>query len=338
MSEIGWSFVVRAENGTTQAVYPTVGGTLSQDLSRSVKRNFSGFTFLPSEYAKFSDLARDLLEVTMTVDGVAHAVGSYYASDSSFQPDIVISDQTGEVSDLYHIDFGDVFLLLRRSSEIPNTLRMGGDPSQEMIRLLELANIYHAIANAGAPVVSDITWPPFTPYASILTDLATIARHRSPWADFDGIVRSVAALTVETQIITLESLEPVAGSISITENYLSAANRVAVYDDQADSPTVGIWNAPASAPHSALRRGYVIAVGDARQGLGSLDNALQVAATVGESLTARTLDAAVMPGALPQLDGPIILSYRDALWLCESWSLTTDTGAVLTLSATELVM
>lgn len=334
--DISWMFVVQNAAGVRHTINPTMTGSVSQDLGREIRRSLSGLTFLPTEFAKFTDLANDAVYVTLNIDDVPFPIGIFYAVESNYQPDVVLDSSTGEVSDLYHIDFGCGFTRLRRSDEKTRLALRGSDPTQLMVTYANEAGLDNAIAGSFTSFQETTVWGAGTDFEQIISQLAEVAGHRSPWCDNNGVLRSVAALVVDAAIINLEVLGPMANTIVITEQYLSAPNRVVVEDTSAGFPVIGIWEAPATAPHSLFRRGYPLTVIVGQQGLGSAVNAQRVAETIGESLSSRRLSCEILPTT--RLDGPVILRYRDSLWLCQNWSLDTGNGALMSIEATELIV
>lgn len=341
MPEIGWRFEAITPAGVRREIHPTTTGTLAQSLSSEIRRTLSGLVFRPSEAEHF-DFSGDTLAVTMLVDpdgsgpdAEEHPMGLFKAVDRTDACDVVV-DSEGNPADMLHVDFGDRFALLVRSDPFPRTYYQGTDPTYIMRSLVDEAGLPAAITGPVASLGTAITFSPGTTWESIISGAADLAGHRRPWADNDGAIRSVAAQVVDSTIIDLSSLRPLAGTISIGYAYLSAPDRVIVADDQAETPTVGEWNAPASAPHSASRRGFSLVTVVGQQGLNGAVHATRVAETIGESLSARKLSATIDP--THRLDGPTVIRYRDALWLCEDWSVGTERGALMSVTANELVL
>jgi hypothetical protein len=330
----GWTMLSVTPAGVTTDVKFTDTGNFTHDQSRPIRRAISGFTLLPTEAAKL-DLARDSIHAYLRVDEQSYPMGIFYFTESSRQKDAIIGPD-GLPADLIHVSLSDQFIRLQRSDEVPRVALAGADPSQEMIRYISETDVPHSITGAENPIFSDVLWQPFTPYEAIVSQLAEIAGHRRPWADNYGVIRSVASRVVDSDIIPLEDLEPVAGTVVITENYLSAPNRVVVYDDQAGYPVVGSWDAPASAPNNATTRGWVTTAGVQAQGLSGPIHAQQVAETIGEQLSSRRLSCDIVP--TNRLDGPVVLSYDNALWLVDSWSVSTKVGSTMSFDATELII
>lgn len=330
----GWTLLSVSPANVATEIKFTNTGQFTHDQSRPVRRAITGFTLLPSEAAKV-DLARDSVHAYLRVDDQTYPMGIFYFTESSRAKD-AIKDDDGNPADLIHVSLSDQFIKLQRSDEIPRFALSGADPSQEMIRYLSETGIPHSITGAASPISEDVVWQPFTVYEQIVSQLAELAGHRRPWADNYGIIRSVASRVVDSEVIPIEDLEPIDGTIVITDNYLSAPNRVVVYDDQGPYPIVGVWDAPSTAPNSAATRGWVQTAGVQAQGLSGTVHAQQMAQTIGEQMAARRLAGDIIP--TNRLDGPVVLSYDGALWLVNGWSVSTAVGSTMSFDASELVL
>lgn len=338
--KIGWRFSAIKPSGHGEEIHPTTTGQLSYDDNNSSRYTLTGLVFLPNSLHVFNPNT-DYIIAYMSVDDVTYQMGKFYATSLSRQKDVILdpdaNDENGDplVADLVHIDFADGFVKLQQSTESPIVALKGADPSDLMRDVAESAGFSTAIAASITRMGGDTTWPAFTSLYEVIDSLYPVAGHRAPWISFAGVFCSVAASQVAEDAISLESLDPIAGTVTISETFLSAPNRVVVYDDAAAYPLVGVWNAPASAPHSFANRGYYVTQAEAQQGLPSIQAATKTAETLGERLTARTLNASVLP--TPVLDGPKILSYDGVLWLIRSWNISTERGSVIDLEATELI-
>lgn len=335
MPALDWTFYGRTPSGATTPVKPIIGGTLGYDDSRTTARTLSGLAWIPVELAKMA-LASDDLLVYLSIDGATPVLmATMRATEASYQKDVLLNDD-GTVGDLAHIEFADSFVRLNAATEFPFTATIGTPPDVAMGQIADKAGLTHAFAGSSGPMASTVVWAPFTTYATILNDLALQAGHRPPWADRMGIARSVAASVVGTSVLALDSLLPVQGTIVVTEGYLSAPDRVVCFDQSANSALVGTWDAPASAPNSATKRGYSIAVPLPIQGLASVAQAQASAQAFGQLQMARQLSATVSPESAVLLDGPIVLSYLGTYWLVRSWSIATNQESTLALVAAEV--
>lgn len=348
-SSFGWIFRHYNASNVKFDFHPPLGVTISHDQSRQVRRSISGLTLLPRERVapgRFQregiDLSQDQVELILIARndrsefGVEHRMGIFNFTEVTIACDAVAEGDAGlgVTADLYHVGLGDNTVRLQRSTEVPLAVPGGTNPTSLMIRILGEAGMRSAIASSDGNL-TPTSWPPFTKHADILAQLGEVAGHRRFWADNDGTIRSISANVVDTEVIELEDLGPTDGSISITENYLSSPNRVVVQDDQALYPTIGVWDAPASSPSAASRRGYVLTHGVSQQAINGPVHAQRIAQSIGERFSAATLSANVMPTWI--LDGPRVLRYRGRLWLLDSWSISTEVGATMSIQATELV-
>lgn len=369
MPEIGWVFQVVKPSGVTEDLHFSTTGSYSFDSTRSVTRAISGFMLVPPEAAKVN-LVRDVVRCYLVTDGVRSAMGAFsFASDSIqvdalklFSRDNAVGTGSGlpysnplnysinqpysdaarlaregyVMADLLNVSLADTMSGLVRNDGTAETLRVGFDPSQEMQRILLNAGLKFSISGSLAASRNDVTWDGTATDLDKIDQLAVLAGHRNPWSDNNGVVRSVPTGVLQGDIIDLQDLKPTGASIVITDSYLTAPNRVIVNDNSSiDRGIMGSWDAPATAPHSFAQLGYHRTSIQSVQGLGSLEHANQVAASIGESLSARTLDCAIMPTA--DLDGPKVISFRGALWLVTSWSVNTSPNSTMTLTCQELL-
>lgn len=329
----GWAFAAQSPAGVLTAFHPSLTGTLTNDLTREIRRTADGIVLLPEEAARLDPVA-DLVWIYLRVDGTSHPMGLFHVTEESLGEDTV-TDAAGAPADLTYLTLGDRFARLRAADEVARVALAGADPTAVMIDVLAAAGIPASIAGSAAPISTDVVWPAGTAEEAIVSQCADLAGHRRPWMDNTGVIRSVAANVVDTEVIPLADLTPLAGTVVVTNARLFAANRVVVVDDTAIVPTSGTWDAPASAPNSAVRRGWVQTSIVTQQGLSGAGHAAAVAAAIGEQLGARGL-AFTIP-ATWRLDGPVVLAHRDALWMVTGWSIGFAANATMTVTATEIL-
>lgn len=368
MPEIGWEFEVEKPSGHTRDLHFSATGSYSFDLSRPVTRSISGFILVPEEFDKV-DLVADRVNAFLLIDGVRNAMGVFRFSDDSRQIDALkIFSKTGGGAgsgltysnalnystnypysdnalvlgegfisrDLYNVSLADTMTTLIRNDGAGLTLRMGFDPSQEMQNILANDGLAFSIAGSAGSSRNDVTWDGSATDLDRITQLATLAGHRPPWSDNNGVVRSVQAVVVQTDVIDLLDLKPTGQTVVITDSFLSAPNRVIVNDNSSiDRAIMGQWDAPAGAPHSFSNLGYYRTNIQSIQGLGSAEHAQMVAQSIGEGYTARKLDCQIQPTAI--LDGPQVVEFEGSEWLVTSWSVSTSPNSTMTISATELL-
>lgn len=330
----GWVFFVRDSSGALQQISPTITGEMSFDISRDVRRTISGQVLLPAELRKFN-INSDEIYAFLIKSNDAYQMGVFRASEIVIQPDVILDPDTRETADLIHVSWADRMIRLRANDGTSQTIFAGADPAQEMGALLTQAGVPHALANSVSITSADLTWDGSASLYDKITSLANLAGHRPPWPDNRGVLRSDLGSLDPTQITQLEHLLPVVGSISITENYLTAPNRVIVTDNAGSPvPIRGEWNAPSSAPHSALNRGWVQTEIQQIQGVSTSGHADDIARQIGENYTGRSLSCDLAkPTSV--LDGPVFLRFADALWMVISWSVSLAPNSVMRLQAVE---
>lgn len=332
----GWIFFIRDNAGELLQVYPTIDGEMSFDTTRDVRRSISGQVLLPTEFDKFDTSAREMY-VFLVQAGSVYSMGVFLMAELSRQVEAIMDpDNPTEVADLVHVSWADRMIRMRANDGSAQFLYAGADPSYEMIQLLTEAGLPHSISNAVSITAANISWDGSATLYDKITSLAELAGHRPPWPDNNGVIRSVYSTLDPYEVISLESLLPVEGTIMITDSYLNAPNRVIVTDSSGTGgyPISGVWNAPSSAPHSEVNRGWVQTLVEGQQGLRTSDHAEEVARTIGESYAGRTLNCDL---AVPtdQLDGPVFLNYGDANWLLTSWSVGLGPNQPMRIQAVE---
>lgn len=179
----------------------------------------------------------------------------------------------------------------------------------------------------GSPVV----WPAGTSRFAIMAEMAGMAGCFSPYFDNAGAGR--------VRVVTDLALAPVdvaygaggrvfADTIVETDDLLSAPNRYIVIDTSAtDSPIVGYYDVPDSAPYSIAARGFVVATVLDVQGLqdGSSANARAEAEAAQDSSTFKWASFDSAPD--PRHDTFQIIEWLGDRYREQSWSMTLVDGA-----------
>lgn len=307
---------------------------MSFDLTRDTPKTITGITATPNEWAVV-DPRLDQIAVALKIDGLTYPMGSFVFSELTRQKGVVRLDD-GSAGDMVTTSLADRCMLLNRNTGAAQSVFPTFDPSQVMQEILAGDGVPYSVAASANLSTNAITWDGSVTDLAKVRELGTLAGHRPLWMDNNGVIRSVASQVIDTEIIPLSTLQPVAGSIGIVEQFLTAPNRVIVSDNSAVQASIrGQWDAPASAPHSEANRGYVRTEVQQLQGLGSGAHAQDVAATIGEAFTARNLSAQILP--THRLDGPVVISYDGANWLVTGWSVSMAPGELMSLDAQELL-
>ncbi len=333
VTNVGWAFELLHPNGTREPVYPAVGGQMSFDLNRDIPKAMTNLVWVPQERVK-ADFAVDEIEIFLVRNRVRESFGVFCFNEAPEQVGVV-KDENGQAAPLITCSVGDRMFKLIRNTGNAESLIGGFDPSQEMQRILNASGLEFSVHGAVDPSGRSITWDGSTKDLAKVQELAELSGHRRPWMDNQGLIRSILPDSDPGDAIPLSSLHPVAGSTLVTPTYFSAPNRVIVSDNSfPEYPVVGTWEAPSASPHSFAQRGYYNTEVVELQGLKSNAHAEKVARTIGERATARTLNVQILPTTV--LDGPVVLSYDGSLWLVQSWSLGTEAGSFMSVTAQEL--
>jgi hypothetical protein len=251
VTDIGWSFGLRVTTATFTAARQSVdvkeipihpmddGGDLSFDLNREVGRTLGGIMFTPDEMRKADNPAGQEVSLYMVVGEERHKMGVYSFTEETVQKAVTL-DEEGTVSDVHVFSMGDRTSRLIRNDGSPETINQGFDPAQEMERIISNTGMPGAVSGAVNASLSPVTWDGSTTDLAKIRSLAELAGHQPPWADNEGVIRSMPTRELVSHVIPLEDLTPTPGTISVTNAYLSAPNRFIVSDNGfADFQLVG---------------------------------------------------------------------------------------------------
>lgn len=166
-----------------------------------------------------------------------------------------------------------------------------------------------------------------------LAALASLLGCYPPFFDNAGAFRfKVAPSPTDTTINDTYALggRIIADTIVTSSTAYRAPNRYQVIGDNVDTPVVGIYDLPASAPHSAAQTGEIVTTTRNMQGL-SDQNIANVAAYV-DALTDRTTyrTIAFSSTADPRHDTYDLMNVLGDRYLETGWSLQCSNGGVMT--------
>lgn len=337
MTSVGWEFIGILASGDEISFNPYITAQVSHDQTRDVRRDIKNVTLLPSDIRRLGILSVPTVRLIMVVDGIPTPIGLFKFIESSLQLDCIIDPKTRATADITITGLGDRMVSLKRADGVAETILPGADPSQEMIRILESINFPCSVAGSASPTAEVITWDGSTTVYDKVSALADLCGHRPPWFNNNGVLQSVSAQVLDSEILDLGDFSLGPDRPVITETYLSAPNRVIVTETSSSGYAIsGQWDAPTSAPHSEANRGFVLSRSVSQQGLKDSAHAQQVAETLGESYSGRKLSFSL---AYPThlFDGPVALSYRDALWQVQSWSASTAPNSQMSVDCQELI-
>lgn len=313
---------------------------LNFQVDRDITRTLSGCVLLPAD-RDLINIPEDDVRLDLVLDfgygNALYPMGRFTWSESVVQPGAILDSDSNMPGDLYTAGLSDIGLKLRRSDGTAYTLAANEDPAQAMRSILDQDGIPHNVAGCLTPTAQPTTWTGESTDLSKLADLAQLAGHRSPWVDNDGIYCSLSSRVGQFEAIDVQTnLYLESGSVAITESYLAAPNRVIVTEvSQSNYAIRGQWDAPAYAPNSLDRRGFVLTSFESQQGLRDTAHANEIAENIGRNYSGRKLSFQCTPTDL--LDGPVILGYLGAQWQVNSWSVQLTPGALMSVDCQEVV-
>lgn len=296
--------------------------TISHDTTATISRRVNGLTLAAVDAANLRPLT-DRVEITMLLPGrPPYPLGRYVIADA------VELTATGTATTA-PLTLLDEMLVI--DQDLETGFEAGGQLVDQTIRrLLDGLPIKAPIIEATEHTTAN-SWPPGTSRGSVLTDLATAGGYLKPWIDHTGRLRLRRAFQPadRTPDIDLDAGRRVLrDSISRSTDLLTAPNRFVVVSNDLGpdtTPVIGVYDIPASAPHSITRRGYVVPqVVDAQ--VTTARQATVYAQTLGIQQTIYEMVELSTPPD-PRHDGYDVIRFDGHLWLETGWEMPLDPGA-----------
>ncbi|SCG15545.1 hypothetical protein GA0070610_1779 [Micromonospora echinofusca] len=299
--------------------------SLSHDGTSTIARRVSGLTLGVDDAARVNPVT-DRIAVWMVLGDAGrteYPLGRYMIGDAA---DLVTS--AGSTSPLTLFD--EMFLV---DQEMEIGFDAGGQlVDQAVARLLDGLPIGAVMVDA-TEFTSVSSWSPGTSRASALRDLAASGGYFMPWFGHQGLLRLRRAFDPASEAVTIDldaSGRVIRGSISRVSGLLDAPNRfVAVSNDPGSDaePVVGVYDVPASAPHSIARRGFVLPKTVDVQ-VRSQAQATVYARTLGIQQTVYETVELSTP-ADPRHDAYDVVRWNGRRWLEVGWTLPLVPGGAM---------
>lgn len=175
------------------------------------------------------------------------------------------------------------------------------------------------------------SWPAGTSRARVLSDLCQQGGYFQPWFDNNGILQIVRAFNPAERLpdFDFDATDVVIrDSITYTHDLLDAPNQYVVINNagNTDSPAIGIYDIPATAPHSLANRGYLVCdvrdiqADDNGFGMDSIAAAIAQQDTIFERVSLSTPPD-------PRHDSYDVILWQGQKWLEIAWSMQLEEGA-----------
>jgi hypothetical protein len=221
---------------------------LTASTERATMREISGLEFVGSEQTDVNIFTDRLRPVMVLQNGARFPLGIYVFGEYQRQP------WAPRLKDQGH--------LLDQKVERSISVAAG----QEIVPIFRgLANeigIDRMTIEVSARAVAEPdAWPAGTTRWTIMSKLATLTGCLAPHFDNDGVLRLRPApnpIDLEPDHIYGPG-RIVAGSVLETNDSYQTPNRYMAIGASSTTPIVGVYDVPASAPHSIANRGYIVA-------------------------------------------------------------------------------
>lgn len=301
--------------------------TIENNVGRSIKRDLRNLVLTPSDSAAVNPIS-DRIAVSMVLQNSQELPwGLFLFVDGSRVPQSAGTWFRGSLLD-------QCFIL---DQPLPTSL--GYQTDQVIADALGTLFTEAGIADWFVePVVTTIAqpiaWPAGTSRLTVMNELAALAGCYSVFFSNsgEGRVEVIPDLAATTPTVTYAYGGNVYdGSILETDNILSSPNRYIVIDSAAlDAPIVGQYDVPASAPHSAANRGFVVARVITEQGLGTAVAANNRARAAAAQDAADYSWVSFSSAPDPRHDTFDTIDFLGVRYREQRWSCPLEEGSVMT--------
>lgn len=315
---------------TLSDLNPVKTGTLRHTAGQAIARQAST-VFSVTDTAKINTLT-DRVLIWMLLRGKQWPLGRYMFADQ-----VRLRSSAGIRSDTTLVD--EAFIVdqqISQSFAAPVTVQgILSAPARVADTIpLALAGLPVQTIIEASPYTTIGAWPIGTRRGQIMEDLSLDGDYWPPYMDNQGFYRFKRTFDPAAVVPTFDfdsGNKVIRDSIAEVDDALFAANRFVVIGNgalgpdaaQAD-PVVGIYDIPASAPHSIEQRGFVIVQQEERQ-ISSSAQAQAVAANLGARQTIyERAELSTAPD--PRHDGYDVIRWQQANWLELAWELTLAEG------------
>jgi hypothetical protein len=318
---------------------------ISVDTSRAAVRSVSNFEVYDSDLVQIDTVHERVRPVMILQNGDRFPLGICMFGQDNRDPIGVGTALGGQAAPqsrhrLTPELFDETFIVDRQLDTTYSAAT--GDSIVGLIRQL-LAPIPLAgsvvIEAADQPARSPLVYRVGTGRVAALTALAGLLGCYPPFFDNAGDYRFKVAPTpgaADVDLIYELNGRIISGSVLTSSTVYRAPNRYIVIGDDPTVPTVGVYDLPPGAPHSAAALGYVTTTSRNMQGLANQAIADQAAYV--DALTDRTpYGSVVFDGtADPRHDTYNLLQVLGVRYLETAWRLACVSGGVMSHSATTL--
>jgi len=299
------------------------GATLSHNSASTLKRRLT-LQLGVDDTADINPLT-DRIEPFMLIGGVSYPLGRFMFTDNL--------QQVSTGGNQANVSLVDEMFMIDQALDRSFSTKARETAESAVIRLLQ--DVAFPIFSSIAP--SDFTCTEAaavgTRRGGILEDIARQGDYQSPWMDNSGkfrMIRTVDA-SVATPRFDYDTRHAIyQESVTRTTDILNAPNRFIVISTgsaAADNPVVGVYDTPASAPHSIQSRGFVIPLVSNVQ-VSSSTQAAATARAIGITATI-TEQATFSTPPDPRHDSYDVCIFEGERWMEISWTMSLVEGGAM---------
>ncbi len=291
-----------------------VAPRLRNNAGARIKRRLD-LTPEPGVLDEINVLTARVRPVCLTPDGTEHPMGTLMFADA-ISVDAIPDNEHSAVL----LDQG---LILDQQSDRTYGVSPGTIYEDVILSILS----EHGILDVSIETASDhtadepISWRVGTSWLRIINDLARLTGAFDLFFDNRGVARLVEAPPLDTETVSYNNFTPrlFLGGTTAERFPLDAPNRyVVVEGGAAEFPVTGVYDVPASAPHSAANRGFVVTRTEVLQGI--CQPAGHCALAFAKSNTADYESASFISGVDPRHDTYDVVNLNHQLYREQSWS------------------
>lgn len=302
--------------------------TVDNNINRTTKRTMTGLRVAsPADLAAIDPFGDRLRPVMVLENGATFDLGVLLFGDLSRAP-----DTPGGHAELSLLD--QTFIVdqpIAAGVSVAAGANLAAFASQF---LTDLGLPRVDVAPSGAVAGSALAWPVETSGRAIVNHLADLLGYYSLFFDNSGYARLIPVpdLTGEPPEVFYGPGGRVYHSTIVeSDDLLVAPNRFLVVDTSATNrtPIFGVYEVPASAPHSIASRGFAVTEAIRVQGLATVEDAAAAAAARGQTDSGGYAHLTFSGAPDPRHDTFTVVEFDGVLWREQSWSLPLEEGAAM---------
>lgn len=314
----------------TQDQIPVLG----HDTTRTIKRQVT--LGLDAVDTAAIDTIKDRVRIRLVLlDGRTFPLGRYMFTDNTRAPYTASRRQSSVVlmDEMFIIDQPRSEGFPNIATQLSSDIALA-DAAQLALQLMEDFPTLGRIIE-GSPYTIPNTWSVGTSSGQVLDDLATFGDYFPSWFGNDEKLHMIRSFdpAVKVPSFDWDTYDHVyAESITESDDLLVAPNRIIVNsndmsDATAQAPITGIYDIPASAPHSIQNRGFVVP---------DIYN-IQVTTQAQAEATARTIGlqqtvyqrTTLATAPDPRHDSYDVIRWQGENWLELAWSMDLIEGGTM---------